>query len=99
LTAVISVEAAGESRDKLRAVVAKSLDLANSLQHRKEPSDVEAMICADATIFVAAAIRRLTRAEGSLGKQFRPRGEQRTARVSPTTRPLLAPDAASRPMV
>jgi len=64
LTAVISVEAAGGSRDKLRAVVAKSLDLANSLQHRKEPSDVEAMICADATIFVAAAIRRLTRAEG-----------------------------------
>ena len=37
----------------------KALNFTNSLQHHKDPTEAEAMTCADATIFVAMAVRRL----------------------------------------
>jgi hypothetical protein len=60
LDAVIAAEAGGRSLEDLRGLMRKGLGLANNLQHRKNPSDTEAMICADATILVVSAVRRLT---------------------------------------
>ncbi len=59
IEAVIATEAVGSNLALLRSVSNKCLDLANRLQHRKNPSDAESMICADATIFVVTAVRRL----------------------------------------
>lgn len=60
IEAVIKIEAVGSELTDLRVLMLKALNFANSLQHHKNPADVEAMICADATIFVATALRRVT---------------------------------------
>lgn len=60
---VIKTAARGGDLADLRGLMVKTLNFANSLQHHKEPDDVEAMVCADATIFVATALRRLTAGE------------------------------------
>ncbi len=60
IEAVIRAEARGGDLADVRSVTTKVLDLANRLQHRKSPPDAETMICADATIFVVMAVRRLT---------------------------------------
>lgn len=57
---VIKTEAAGKNLRDLRVLMTKTLDFANSLQHHKDPEDVEVMICADATIMVVSGVRRLT---------------------------------------
>lgn len=59
LEAVIAREAEGSTKAELRAVLRKTLALANTVQHRSSAGDAEAMICADATILLAAAFRRL----------------------------------------
>ncbi len=59
LEAVIATEASGTGLADLRSLMRKSLAFANTVQHRKNPSDIEIMVCADATIFVASAVRRL----------------------------------------
>jgi hypothetical protein len=59
IEAVIKSEAAGGDREDLRGLMVKALNFANSLQHHKDPADAETMTCADATIFVAMAVRRL----------------------------------------
>jgi hypothetical protein len=60
LEAVIASEAEGSGLAELRGLLRKTLDLANSIQHRKSPSDAEILVCADATILVASALRRLS---------------------------------------
>jgi hypothetical protein len=58
LEAVLATDAAGPDLADLRTLVRKVMSLANALQHRKDPSDTEAMILADATIMLARAVRR-----------------------------------------
>jgi hypothetical protein len=56
---VINTEAGGGDLKELRGLMNKTLNFANGLQHHKDPGNVEAIICADATIMVATSVRRL----------------------------------------
>jgi hypothetical protein len=55
----VTVDAAAPSSAKLRGLLRKAMEVANSLQHRKDRGDTEAMILADTTILIARSIRRL----------------------------------------
>jgi hypothetical protein len=57
---VIRTEAAGSSREELRAVAIKTLDLANKLQHRKTTSSADAATLCDTTVMTVRIVRRLT---------------------------------------
>jgi hypothetical protein len=59
LRAVIATEAQGAAQEELRGVALKTLDLANSLQHRKSTTRSEIATCCDATILTAAMVKRL----------------------------------------
>lgn len=59
LEAILAKEASGSSHAELRSVLRKTMEFANTIQHRAGASDAEAMICADITIALTAAFRRL----------------------------------------
>lgn len=58
LTAVIRSEARGSRAADLRAVALKTIDLANTLQHRKSASRADAATLCDTTLMTVRIVRR-----------------------------------------
>lgn len=60
---MIRSEAAGGDEKEMRSLVARSLDLANKLQHRRRIERWQAASVVDATVLSVALIRRLVQRE------------------------------------
>jgi hypothetical protein len=63
LEAVIRTEAAGHDEEEMRSLTAKSLNLANKLQHRRRIARWQVASMIDATVLTVALVRRLVQHE------------------------------------